>query len=254
MCASSMMLPRESKHPWVYIPRDFFSLVPMEFQRILVDVDTQVDFLLPEGALYVPAPAAVREHITRLTQAHLPRIGSVDSHAYDAFEFTRNGGPFPPHCVKGTTGWLKPDWARPEVLRFVPMARDIFMGEAVESEGNRAYSREFFAEEVRSGVSVYFEKEVYSLFANPFAEDAIAALVAALRATGKEPIFSVYGYCTGGFCVDAAAAGLADRGYTTELILDATAPLTVKGTLEETTLADMRTRGVRIVTTTEILG
>lgn len=221
----------------------------MKKQRILVDVDTQKDFMESTGALYVPTEKTVVTNIERLTQLALPRIGSVDSHAYDAWEFEANGGPFPPHCVKGTEGWLKVSSATPEKLRFVPMGTALVIGDEVDGGGAREYTPVFCAKEIQEGVSIYFEKEVYSLFVNPFAEQAIAAYAEWLRGQDIESVFAVYGYCTGGFCVDAAALGLVKRGYQVELILDATAPLDAKGGIEKITLPDMRKAGVRIVTT-----
>ena len=85
-------------------------------KRILIDVDTQFDFMDPEGALFVEADQSVRDAIKNtLMQASIDGIGdsydaiigSVDSHAFDAWEFAENGGPFPAHCVKGQAGWLR---------------------------------------------------------------------------------------------------------------------------------------------------
>lgn len=226
----------------------------MKKYYILVDVDTQYDFMDKEGALFAPVQGFVVDNISLLTKLAVPRIGSVDSHAYDAWEFTENGGPFPPHCIKGTAGWLKPVETLPTRTRFVPMGTALCMGEHIEGEGNRSYTPDFFTEEVTSGISVYFEKEVYSLFANPFAEVALDSLVHYVRTVlRQEPVFAVYGYCTGGFCVDAAALGLAKKGYSVELILDATAPLNVKGGIEKTTLPDMEKARVKIVSTQEIV-
>ena len=71
---------------------------------------------------------------------------------------------------------------------------------------------------------MYFEKEVYSLFSNPTAELVVAALVAELG--GPDVVrFDVIGYCTGGYCVDAAAQGLRDRGYAVRVLAGATAPI-----------------------------
>ncbi len=226
----------------------------MEKYYILVDVDTQYDFMDKQGALFAPADTSVVDNISILTRLSLPRIGSVDSHAYDAWEFQANGGPFPAHCIKGTQGWLKPASALPSKIRFVPMGTALSMGEDIEGEGNRAYTSDFFAQEVTSGISVYFEKEVYSLFANPFADRAIDTLVYYVETVLKRtPVFAVYGYCTGGFCVDAAALGLAKKGHTVELILDATAPLDVKGGIEKTTLPDMKKAGIKIASTGEVV-
>lgn len=200
---------------------------------IIVDVDTQRDFMLPEGTLYVPAEASVRLAIARVLQQAqregVPIIGSVDSHAHDAWEFQPNGGPFAPHCVKGSPGWLRVFHDIPKRTRFIPMqhvdagVRNL-VGEDHKGAGNRDLDAAALAAEARAGVGLYFEKEVYSLFANPAAAPVIEAL--ALSMGGAEAVtFDVIGYCTGGYCVDAAAKGLRERGYRVRVLAGATAPL-----------------------------
>lgn len=200
-------------------------------RRILVDVDTQFDFIDPGGALYVPAPDGTSEAIARLLQEAAdegtPILGSVDAHAYDAWEFEANGGPFHAHCVKGTPGWLRVHHSVPARTRFVPMQtlplRNL-VGESEQGAGPRTLDAKALADEARAGVGVYFEKEVYSLFSNPAAEPVVSALVEALG--GPEAVvFDVIGYCTGGYCVDAAALGLAERGYSVRVLSEATAAI-----------------------------
>ena len=206
----------------------------MTTPRILVDVDTQFDFVDPAGALYVPAaptvPRALADALAAAVSEGAPIIGSVDSHAYDAWEFAQNGGPFPTHCVKGTRGWLRIEPQLPARIRFVPMQAlvdgqvDNLVGEATKGEGPRHLDAQALAVEARQGVGLYFEKEVYSLFSNPAAEAVVAALVDSLG--GKdEVVFDVIGYCTGGYCVDAAAQGLRERGYTVRVHAAATAAI-----------------------------
>ncbi|MEM7153266.1 MAG: cysteine hydrolase family protein [Myxococcota bacterium] len=202
-------------------------------RRILVDVDTQFDFVDSKGALYVEAVASVHEAIeSELAAAEAagdPIIGSVDSHAYDAWEFNANGGPFPPHCIKGTPGWLRVFVGKPARTRFVPMqvvagGVQNLVGEDRQGEGTRVLDAAALAQEARSGVGVFFEKEVYSLFSNPAAEPVIARLVDDLGGPSQVR-FDVLGYCTGGYCVDAAAQGLVDRGYRVRVIAPATAAI-----------------------------
>ncbi|MEM6996052.1 MAG: hypothetical protein AAF721_36430 [Myxococcota bacterium] len=159
--------------------------------RVVVDVDSQFDFVDAAGALYVPGPgvrAAIVQTLREASAAGDPIVGSVDSHAWDAWEFEANGGPFAPHCIKGTPGWLRVAPELPPRTRFVPMqglAGDgvaNLVGEAVQGAGTRTQSAEDLAAEARAGVGVYFEKEVYSLFSNPTAERVIAALVVGRRA------------------------------------------------------------------------
>ena len=200
---------------------------------ILVDVDTQFDFVEPEGALFVPAPAGTREAIEARLRAAMQRgepiVGSVDSHSWDAWEFADNGGPFAAHCVKGRRGWLRIFEALPPRTRFVPMQvadeglRNL-VGESVEGEGPRRLDAAALAAEARDGVGIYFEKEVYSLFSNPAAERVLAALVESLG--GVDAVcFEVIGYCTGGYCVDAAVEGLRARGYAVRVLEAASAAI-----------------------------
>jgi nicotinamidase/pyrazinamidase len=196
---------------------------------IRIDVDTQTGFCLPEGKLYVPASEQVLSNIRALVAdaaaAGHPLVGSVDSHAYDAWEFQENGGLFPAHCVKGSADWLKIPGTLGARFRFVPMSEgNLVIGEDDEGAGNRPYGPERFSAEARAGVGLYFEKEVYSAFANPNAEAMFAKLVGDLGGA-SEVLFQVFGYCTGGFCVDAFAKGLAERGYRVEVVLDATAAI-----------------------------
>src|ERR1700722_6173354 len=98
--------------------------------RVFFDVDVQHDFCDPKGALHVPgSPNDELRALSRYALAHrIPIVGSVDTHAWDAWEFGSNDnkGPhgedprFPDHCVKGTPGWLKLDGTLPPRFRFVP--------------------------------------------------------------------------------------------------------------------------------------
>src|ERR1700688_2177733 len=71
---------------------------------IFWEVDTQSDFMLPGGKLYVPGAERLLPNIRRLTDA--ARQGGVFLvshgcyHAKNDPEFKT----FPPHCIKGTTG------------------------------------------------------------------------------------------------------------------------------------------------------
>jgi nicotinamidase/pyrazinamidase len=202
-------------------------------KRILVDVDSQFDFIDRAGALHVQAspsvPAAIGRHLEHAAAAGDPIVGSVDSHAYDAWEFSANGGPFPAHCVKGTPGWLRVFPGVPARTRLVPLqvvegAVRNLVGEAVQGEGTRVLDAAALAAEATAGVGLYFEKEVYSLFANPTAAPVLAALVA--RLGGKDNVrFDVVGYCTGGYCVDAAAVGLRELGYRVRVLAEGTAAI-----------------------------
>lgn len=251
------------------------SLNLTDYTIVGVDVDTQIGFAKPEGHLYVPALPHVIPNIRKLCQ-NLPYLfGSVDAHSYDAWEFEENGGPFPRHCYKGTEDQLKIHEARSPKMRYIPMSEgNVVVGESVQGEGNRSYRPDRFVQEIRDGVRVYFEKEVYSLFSNPNAKRMIDWLVTDLRArTGKKVLFTVFGYCTGGFCVDAAMHGLkelignecAAQHNSTRMkddvevayVTDAVAPLPVEAVNgsdpEGWTKREAQKRGIHEVTTQEVL-
>lgn len=74
-----------------------------------IDVDTQLDFLLPGGALYVPGAERKISAIARMNryaaENEIPLISTVDDHSEDDPEFTQ----WPPHCIRGTLGQRKPE-------------------------------------------------------------------------------------------------------------------------------------------------
>jgi nicotinamidase/pyrazinamidase len=73
-----------------------------------IDVDTQNDFMLPAGALYVPGAERILPAICRLNRHAAARgftlISTVDAHAENDPEFRT----WPAHCVAGTLGQRKP--------------------------------------------------------------------------------------------------------------------------------------------------
>ena len=81
---------------------------------IFWDVDTQVDFMVPEGKLYVPDAVAITANLERLTrharENHIPRVASVDDHTLEDPEISETPDfreTFPPHCLRGTEGQKK---------------------------------------------------------------------------------------------------------------------------------------------------
>ena len=73
-------------------------------KTVFFDVDTQLDFVFPAGALAVPGAANIVENLGKLTRyaaAHrFPIISTADAHSEDDAEFKI----WKPHCVAGTTG------------------------------------------------------------------------------------------------------------------------------------------------------
>jgi len=76
--------------------------------KLYFDIDTQIDFLFPSGALYVAGAEKLIPAIARLNreavEAGNKLISTADAHAEDDPEFRI----WPAHCVKGTVGQMKP--------------------------------------------------------------------------------------------------------------------------------------------------
>lgn len=79
-------------------------------RTVFFDVDTQIDFLFPAGALYAPGAETIVPAVSRLNQwaaSHaIALISTLDTHTENDPEFAAFG--FPAHCVRDTVGWRKP--------------------------------------------------------------------------------------------------------------------------------------------------
>jgi nicotinamidase/pyrazinamidase len=78
------------------------------FETVFFDIDTQLDFLEPSGALYVPGAEAIVPRVAALNHfaaSHgIPVVSTIDAHSVNDPEFRD----WPPHCVAGTPGQGKP--------------------------------------------------------------------------------------------------------------------------------------------------
>lgn len=219
-------------------------------RTVLIDVDTQHDFCHPDGALFVRGADRLadsfRALVSRAVEKGTMVIGSVDSHAFDAWEFANapRKGPngespnFPPHCVKGTHGWLKVPGTTAPRTRFIPNVR----------VDERELESLVTAHEPQG---LLLEKEVYSLFANPNADAVLEKTLG-----GAATRFVVFGVATD-YCVRAAALGLIEwiaktqRSGEVWLVEDAVAAVDPHG--GERAIAECVARSVRLVTTQQAL-
>ncbi len=102
-------------------------------RTVFVDVDTQIDFVFPAGALYVPGAEKILPEIARLNRwaadHGIPVISTMDAHSEDDAEFST----FPPHCVAGSLGQRKPECTLVPGQRFVrKQALDCFTSAEME--------------------------------------------------------------------------------------------------------------------------
>ena len=159
-------------------------------KTVFVDVDTQIDFLFPAGALYVRESERLLPAIARLNRYAASKgialISTTDAHSENDPEFKA----WPPHCVAGTRGQQKPDETlldRRTALPFTPGA------------------------EIELADQVVVEKQVLDVFSNPNFE----ALLDRLGADN----YVVYGVATD-YCVRCAFTGLLAAGKRVTLVTD----------------------------------
>jgi nicotinamidase/pyrazinamidase len=172
--------------------------------QLLWDVDTQVDFCLPDGRLYVPGSETVLPAMRQLVEwaraEGLVHLASADDHEYgdpeisDEPDFTDT---YPPHCLRGTRGADKV----PETRQDDPVP----LGELVYPPG-----------QVRRLIAgrreILLLKKNFDVFTNPNAEKVLDAL--------QPERIVLFGVATD-VCNDAAIRGLRRRGYPVTYVEDA---------------------------------
>jgi nicotinamidase/pyrazinamidase len=191
---------------------------------VLWDVDTQVDFMLPGGKLYVPGAEETAPAMARLVEAAraagIPHVASADDHELTDPEIAESPDfqtTYPPHCLRGTRGARKvPETEQedPVPIGLGPLPQHWLRG------------REFL-----------LLKKHFDVFTNPNTERLIE------RLNPDEVI--LFGVATD-VCDDAAILGLLDRGRRVRFVEDAARGLD-EGRVATCTAA-WRGRGVEFTT------
>jgi nicotinamidase/pyrazinamidase len=190
------------------------------------EVDTQKDFMLPGGNLYVPGAERLLPNIKRLTEAaRQDRVFLVSHgcyHVKDDPEFST----FPPHCVKGTPG-----------AGFVPEA----LTGKVATVPNQPAAK--LPVDLSQYQQILLEKQTLDIFASLHADEL-------LKRFDPRTEFVVFGVVTE-FCVNFAARGLLERGRRVAVVQDAIETLNPKD--GQQTISELKARGARFVSTDQAL-
>jgi len=191
---------------------------------ILWDVDTQIDFMLPHGKLYVPGAEATAPAMKRLVEAAraagVVHVASADDHELTDEEISEHPdfqSTYPPHCLRGTRG-----------------ARKI---EETEQEEPIPITLETLPERYLAGREFLLLKKNFDVFTNPNTERLLEWL------DPDEVV--VFGVATD-VCDDAAIRGFLDRGRKVRFVADAARGLD-EGRVTQCTSA-WRERGVEFTT------
>jgi nicotinamidase/pyrazinamidase len=196
---------------------------------ILWDVDTQVDFMLPHGKLYVPGAEdtvpAMKRLVDAARAAGVVHVASADDHELTDDEISDTpdfATTYPPHCLRGTRGGRK----LPET----------------EQEDPAPLALERVPDRYLAGREFLLLKKSFDVFANPNTERLLELL------DPDEVI--LFGVATD-VCNDAAIRGLLRRGRRVRFVEDAARGLDEARVAA--CLADWRDGGAELATTEQIL-
>ncbi|MEM7481982.1 MAG: isochorismatase family protein [Acidobacteriota bacterium] len=198
------------------------------------DVDTQVDFMREDGALYVPDAESLDPHLARLTSAvvarGIPLVQSADDHELDDAEISLEpdfSTTYPPHCMRRTRG-----------AKRIPQTQI----DDVAVIGHQAIPRSDLEMRIAAASGVLLLKKHVDVFTNPNTEVVLDIL--------QPERVAVYGVALD-VCNFHAVEGLLRRGYRVVVVSDATRPLDPER--GEELLAEWPERGVELMTTEELL-
>jgi nicotinamidase/pyrazinamidase len=167
--------------------------------KALWDVDTQLDFMLPDGKLYVAGAEQTVPAMAKLVrgarEAGLVHVASADDHELTDEEISDEPDfrtTYPPHCLRGTRGARK----IPETEQDDPVP--IGLGE--------------FPERYLEGREFLLLKKRFDVFTNPNTDLLLARL-------GIDEVI-LFGVATD-VCDDATIRGLLERDIRVRFVEDA---------------------------------
>jgi nicotinamidase/pyrazinamidase len=190
---------------------------------VFLDVDSQLDFLYPAGALYVPGAERIVPSIARLNRHAaangIPVVSTTDAHAENDPEFHV----WPHHCVAGTWGQRKAEATLLDRRVVVPNAPGEIVIDGVKQ--------------------IVIEKQTVDVFAAPNLSRVLAQL--------NGDSYVVYGVVTE-ICVLYAVRGLLKLGKPVTVVTDAIE--TLKAEDSEQALQECRQGGAALARASEICG
>jgi len=204
---------------------------------IFWDVDTQYDFMKPDGKLYVAGAQDIIPNLKRLTDyahGHGVRIlADADDHDMGDPEISDKPdwkSTFPPHCMRGTPGQKK----IPETMLRDPLV-----------VGPARTDPKALADCVRAHKGdILFNKHTIDVFSNE-------NLTTVLDVLDPEDVV-LYGVATD-FCDKAAVEGLLERRPHTRLFVVTDAVKGIDQDASEHLLREWGDEGVRLVRTKEVV-
>jgi nicotinamidase/pyrazinamidase len=181
-------------------------------KTVFFDIDTQIDFMFPSGALYVPGAEKIVDRVAALNRYAAAQgiqvVSTMDAHAEDDPEFRI----YPHHCVAEALGQRK--------------VAATLLADRVTVPNRRCDL---------SGPQILLEKQTLDCFTN--------VNLAGLLDRWNAERYVVYGVVTE-ICVKIAAFGLLKSGRRVEIVRDAICSLNPAD--GDKTLADFKAAGGQV--------
>jgi nicotinamidase/pyrazinamidase len=198
---------------------------PRMKEIVFVDIDTQYDFMMPKGNLYVQGAKDIIPRLARLTRIAQENgiliIASVDTHIKNDPEFKQ----FPPHCVVRSRGQKK-------ILETLCRHHALVPWHILTK-------KELFAK-IKGCEQIILQKNTYDIFVN----HNLLRILKPFRTA------FVYGVALD-YCVKYAILGLLQAGLKVNLITDAVRPVDTRE--GRRLLGSFKDNDVTLVKTKEVL-
>jgi len=202
----------------------------MEKRTIFWDADTQYDFMMPDGKLYMEGADQIIPAVSEVRAMALDHgcsiIASQDWHSMDNPEISETPDrktTFPPHCVAGTPGAQRVGYLGTLPIDYIDF----------EPRNPAELEELVLAEQFH----IVIRKEAISVFSNPN-----TARLVELAAPGRIFVFGV----ALDVCVEDTLRGLARfPGIQLSLIRDATKGMGIKP--DQQVLNDLQSMGIEII-------
>jgi len=195
-------------------------------KQVFWEVDTQADFMLPGGKLYVPGAERLLPNIRRLTDAARQGRVLLISHGCYHPENDPEFKTFPPHCIRGTAGSAYVAEALTEKVVIIPNDPEAKL-----------------PSDLSQYQQIHLEKQTLDIFQSRHADELVKRL-------GDAAEFVVFGVVTE-YCVRFAAKGLLERGHKVSVVKDAIE--TLKAEDGERATAELQALGAKFITTDRAL-
>jgi len=207
----------------------------MKKEVLFWDVDTQYDFMRPEGRLYVAGAEGIIDNVSRVRRYAMENgfsiIASTDWHREGNKEITGTAdfqNIFPPHCMAGKPGSERVGYLGDIQIDIVP-------------------NRRMKTDELRTMVDkrqfhIVIRKEELDIFSNPNAAEIVEIL--------KPKSIVVFGVALD-LCVRQMVEGLIKTGgIKLYLVGDAVKGIGVKS--DEEVIEELRAKGVEIIAISDL--